>query len=266
MKNKNICKFTTPSHSENISVSCFVLETDKNVIETKSTLSKHRIMLVSEGEGKLTSDFETLHFSKGSLLFGFRNEKLSIICSDNFRYMYIDFDGLRAEGLIKRYNINRSNRCFQGFDGLIPLWEESLSRASEHNIDLISESMLIYAFSRLSSDISQRDNILNKILQITEEQFDNFELSIASIADDLGYNPKYLSHLFKERTNKSYSEYLRALRIKHSVSLFDYGIDSVKNAALLSGFSDPLYFSTVFKKVIGVSPKDYIKRINSQDK
>ena len=54
-----------------------------------------------------------------------------------------------------------------------------------------------------------------------------------------------------------YSEYVRSLRIKYAVSLFDHGIDSVKNVALLSGFTDPLYFSTVFKKCLGVSPKEY---------
>ena len=55
-----------------------------------------------------------------------------------------------------------------------------------------------------------------------------------------------------------YSEYLRTLRIKYAVSLFDHGIDSVKNVALLSGFQDPLYFSSVFKNVIGISPTQYI--------
>jgi AraC-like DNA-binding protein len=37
------------------------------------------------------------------------------------------------------------------------------------------------------------------------------------------------------------------------------GITQIKNIAKLSGFSDPLYFSTVFKQKMGVSPKDYLK-------
>ena len=56
-----------------------------------------------------------------------------------------------------------------------------------------------------------------------------------------------------------YSEHLRNMRIKYAVSLLEHGIDSVKNVALLSGFSDPLYFSSVFKKTVGVSPRDYKK-------
>ena len=85
------------------------------------------------------------------------------------------------------------------------------------------------------------------------------------IADEIGYNSKYLSHLFKEKMGVSYSEYLRSFRFKYAISLFELGISSVKNAALLSGFSDPLYFSNAFKKAIGMSPKEFISSISSQE-
>ena len=54
-------------------------------------------------------------------------------------------------------------------------------------------------------------------------------------------------------------------RVKFAVSLFDHGIDSVKNVAALSGFSDPLYFSSVFKKSIGCSPSDYREQSHGGD-
>ena len=57
-----------------------------------------------------------------------------------------------------------------------------------------------------------------------------------------------------------YSEYLKNYRIKYAVTLLEHGIDSVKSVAFLSGFSDPLYFSKVFKNSIGISPKDYRNR------
>jgi AraC-like DNA-binding protein len=58
-----------------------------------------------------------------------------------------------------------------------------------------------------------------------------------------------------------YSVYLRSLRLKHAVLLMDHGIDSVKNVALLSGFNDPLYFSTVFRNSTGISPKEYMAKV-----
>ena len=93
---------------------------------------------------------------------------------------------------------------------------------------------------------------------MSEEHIRDPYLSLAQIATEIGYNPKYLSHYFKKKMNVTYSEYLRSFRFKYAISLFELGISSVKNVALLSGFSDPLYFSSTFKKAIGISPKEFI--------
>ena len=143
----------------------------------------------------------------------------------------------------------------------LPAWTESLLRASETTIDLVSESILLYTFSKLNSEYTKSDDCINKIIEITEEDFSDPQLSISFIAEELGYNPKYLSHIFKKKSGIRYTEYLQNFRIKYAISLLENGIDSIKNVALLSGYTDPLYFSTVFKNKIGVSPKTYIKNL-----
>ncbi len=260
MKNQNICKFISPSLPDTLSVSCFVLESNLDTMKQKNRLTDHRAILVIQGEGYFNIDEVKIPFGTGCLVFAFQGEVFSTDCSSACQYMYINFSGTRAETLFKRFDITRGNRCFSGFDGMIPLWKESLSRASVQTIDLASESILLYTFSRVFGNSTERNSLINKIVEISEENFTDPDLSITTIAQTLAYNPKYLSHVFKEKTGTTYSEYLRSLRIKFAVSLFDHGIDSVKNVAILSGFSDPLYFSEVFKKNIGVSPKEYKKR------
>ena len=147
-----------------------------------------------------------------------------------------------------------------GYDGLIPMWSDSIRRASEINLDLVSEGILLYTFSRLVPNTDEKNTLVNKILTITEERFNDPEISVSEISKELSYNPKYISHIFKEKVGISYSEHLRNLRIKYAVSLLEHGIDSVKNVAFLSGFTDPLYFSSVFKKTVGVSPTEYKTR------
>ena len=146
---------------------------------------------------------------------------------------------------------------------MIPLWQESLASASDKTIDLAAESILLYSFSRLFGAESERNSIIGKIAEITEQRFSDPALSLSVIAEELSYHPKYVSHLFKEKMEISYSEYLRSVRLKFATTLFDHGIDSVKNVALLSGFTDPLYFSNVFKKCVGMSPKQYIEYRNA---
>jgi two-component system response regulator YesN len=128
----------------------------------------------------------------------------------------------------------------------------------QENIDIVAESVLLYVFSRLSANRSAQDATIQKIIDMTEEHFRDPDLSLAQIAKEIGYNPKYLSHYFKKKMNVTYSEYLRSFRFKYAISLYELGISSVKNVALLSGFSDPLYFSSTFKKAIGISPKEFI--------
>lgn len=257
MKSKNICKFISEPSFEKLETHNFIYETDAAAMSKVSTLSSHRAFLIKLGFGSLIIDGTEVKFEPGCLVFAFEGEKYKVSADDDCEYMYISFGGSRSDTLFHRFGISKANRFFKGFDGLIPLWHDSVSRASGQNIDLASESILLYTFSRLNSEKDEKNNLVKQIIEITEECFSSPELSISSIAEELNYNPKYLSHIFKKQMVMSYSEYLRNHRINYAVSLLNHGIDSVKNIAYLSGFSDPLYFSNVFKKVVGISPKEY---------
>lgn len=262
MKDKNICKFPISDLSDVLFTSCYVRESNMETMKTVTRLQYYRMLLVLQGEGTLRFEERTVGFKAGDLIFGFPNEKFYMVDGLNSIYAYIDFNGVRATELLRRFDIDLYHRAFSGFDGLIPLWEESLSRASEQTIDLAAESIVLYTFSRLYGNTSERSSIIGRIMELTENHFTDAKFGISKIAEDISYNPKYISHLFSEKTGTTYSEYLRTLRIRHAVSLFDHGIQSVKNVAFLSGFSDPLYFSNVFKKQIGVSPKEYIANLD----
>ena len=262
MKSKNICKFPNSSILGGvITVSSFVKEGDIEVMSAPTYLRSHRMILVTDGNGKLKINGEIYPVHKGSLIFGFNKEDISL-CDGTIVYMYVDYSNSRADELHRRFDITPITRTFEGFDSLIPLWQESLSRASDKTIDLASESILLYTFSRLSDACSTKNEIVGRIAEITEREFSNPELSIKDIAQNLNYHPKYISHLFKDKMGISYSEYLRSVRLKYAITLLDHGIDSVKNVALLSGFSDPLYFSKVFKDSVGMSPTVYVKNKN----
>lgn len=259
MTNKNICKFSAPLISDSLYITRFIFETRGEAMGESCTLVENRIYLISKGAGSFVIDNKQLDFQTGDIVIAFKGENVTTTQVKQCEYMYIDFDGARSQELFRRFGIIDGNRRFSGFDGLIPFWHESLSRASHENIDLSAESILLYTFSRFSVFTAKERPLVNKIIELSEGNFKDSEFSISVVAKNLGYNPKYISHFFKEKTGVTYSEYLRDLRIKYAISLFDHGLDSVKNVAVLSGFSDPLYFSTVFKKCVGVTPKEYKK-------
>lgn len=258
---KNICKFVNSDINSQLVPTRFILESDLGIMKRTTVNKANRMVLVTQQQGRFNLNGLFHNCNAGDIIIFFENESYFFEGENGFRYIYIDFGGLRSNELFRRFGINEARRVFSGFDGLIPLWMESLSRASEKTVDLAAESMLLYTFSRFTEGASKKDNCINKMIEITEEEFSDSELSIGVIAERLGYNSKYLSHIFKEKMGVGYNEYLRTYRIKYAVSLFEHGIDSIKNVALLSGFTDPLYFSTVFKNSIGTSPKIYIKNL-----
>jgi len=259
----NICKFPAPRFTEELSASAFVFEKDRAVMmQTGGMLCTHRLLLFATGEAQAQTAHMRYPMKSGTLLFLFAGERLSFAeVSPDASYLYMDFSGDRATELFHRFGIHAGNRVFTGYEGLIPLWRESLASASEMTVDLATESMLLYTLSRFRREKREENDLIGRIIGILEKRFTDPTLSLAAVAKMLSYNEKYLSHAFKVRMGVSFSFYLRSLRIKYAVSLFERGLDSVKNVAYLSGFSDPLYFSGVFKRTVGVSPKEYVSSL-----
>ena len=267
MKTNSICKFPPYEPSNTLSVSSFVLETNTETMQKKEVLTRDRMILVEQGAGEFLFDDVPHSFSRGTLIFGFEGERFSLLSGEGVQYLYIDFSGARAKSLCRRFYIYPHSRKKEGCNAFVPFCKECLLSTKQENIDIAAESILLYIFSRLSAHTAAQNATVQRIIDMTEEHFRDPKLSLEQIAKKIGYNPKYLSHYFKKMMNVSYSEYLRLFRFKYAISLFELGISSVKNVALLSGFSDPLYFSNAFKKAIGISPKDFIlKRAEEADK
>lgn len=265
MKDRNVCKFAALAQAHSLEIRCFVLETDQAVMAQRVQLKCNRAYLCTQGEGELLADSGVVAFRPGMLVFGFEHEGVSIVPHGHCEYMYIDFTGLRAQELLLRFSIGVRNRAIPGMGGMIPLWNESLLRASKDTVDLAAESMLLFTFSRLTDSRGSQGQLISCILARIDERFNEPGFTVAVLAQELGYSPKYISSIMKKKTGTGFSEYLQKRRISYAVTLFDHGLDSVKNVAFLSGYADPLYFSTAFKKHTGLSPREYCNRVTKAE-
>lgn len=83
------------------------------------------------------------------------------------------------------------------------------------------------------------------------------DITLKSIADACACSESTVSHLFKEYTNQSVKKYINNLRIKQAERLLLTTDLPIGNVAMLCGFTDTNYFSTAFKKSVGLSPVKY---------
>lgn len=257
---KNICKFIKEKENGILKVTNFIFESyvphSGEILNHKSNL----LYLVNSGEGLFKTGGFTHKISSGMLLFSFEDIPVEIENLGNLTYYYISFKGSRSDELIRRFGVTPKNSVFEGFEGLLPFWNDAIIRADEDNIDLLSEGVLLYTLSKLKKSDNKYRDLIGFVLTYLEEHFTEPDLTLEKVSLEAGYNQKYLSRNFKKEIGMTFTEYLRLLRIKHSVILIENGVTSVKNVALLSGFTDPLYFSRVFTEQIGISPSNYKKQ------
>ncbi|WP_227764000.1 PocR ligand-binding domain-containing protein [Zhaonella formicivorans] len=97
-------------------------------------------------------------------------------------------------------------------------------------------------------------NVIFKAMSYIRENYS--QICLEAVAGEVGLSAAYFSKLFKEETGRSYSEYLNRVRIEASKELLKKGLPLVEIAQMV-GFNDQSYFTNIFKKYEGVSPRKW---------
>ncbi|MBQ8894385.1 MAG: helix-turn-helix transcriptional regulator [Clostridia bacterium] len=267
---KNICRFVPGNQTPDVIRTLhFVYETQKTGEGQLKTATVARVYLVTEGHAAVMSSGVRKAVGPGDLFFILPSVAYVIEGDESFKYMYISFLGLRGSVILERLNINARNFYFPDFQALEPLWRQGIAMSNEFS-DLISESVLLHTFAAIGQRTAEnRENEVaagaDRFLLIKRHIDDHFSspaLSLESIAREFSYNKKYLSTAFKKYFKMGVTEYINAVRINHACVLIGENYTGVSDIAFLCGFKDAMYFSKVFKRITGQSPKDFIHQKN----
>lgn len=102
----------------------------------------------------------------------------------------------------------------------------------------------------------------NKILKSKLESEANILPSVNEIAQSMGLSSNYLSDLLKSETGKTTIEHIHIAIINKAKNLLLSSDYSISETAYSLGFEHPSYFSRLFKKQTGLSPKEYRQKVN----
>lgn len=92
------------------------------------------------------------------------------------------------------------------------------------------------------------------------------DLKLSDIAQIFHINYTYLSTLFFQKTNQHFSDYLNQIRIEQSKRLLQTENLTIQQIGEKTGFINQGYFSKIFKRYVGISPKEYQKIYHRQNK
>ncbi len=108
------------------------------------------------------------------------------------------------------------------------------------------------------NEIIKMKSIIDQIKEYIELNFDK-SISRNDIADKFYLNPDYLSRAFNKETGLSIPEYQTKLRINRAILLLQSGM-SISEVAECVGYDSYSYFSTVYKKIEGITPSEFRKK------
>lgn len=266
MQEKNICKFI-PYYNDAYSLHTinFVLETDIRNFNRTHFQSVYQMCYVNSGTAFINTGAGIFELSQGDIFFTFPSNSFFFTQCSDFQYMYISFIGTKGNGILEKLKINKGSFIFRGYENVELFWQNGIS-FSGGLTDLATESVLLYTFSVLSQKLFTQNKNLSRetkagsaIKKYIDSNFSDPELSAYKISAELKYNKKYISSAFKKQIGTGMTEYINILRIQHACTMIDQGFESVSDISYQCGFSDAQYFSKVFKKNIGYSPREYIK-------
>ena len=234
----------------------------------------HNFMLVVSGEGKAIADGLTYEMRPGMLFyqhseraFGYESSKANHLrCFGvNFQVAEVFHDGVNW---LSRNVVNLPFDNFMAasdmdilikyFTDLVDIWDE---RSSNCQLKLRSIFLnILYEISHQKMLKQSNSGTLQCIEQVKSHirKYYNRPHTLDSLSEIAGLNHNYFGSIFKKYTGKTPVEYINSIRVERAAELLGIGYSATK-AATLTGFGDPFYFSKVFKKIKGVSPKDYRK-------
>lgn len=261
----NICKFIPANDTETgINIINFVYEKNQINYNEQIKLPIYRMGIVTNGKGRLKAYGINESLNVGDLFFMFPSVSFRLEANEDFKYIYISFLGVRANMLMDKFGINSQNCIFHNNDMLIPIWESAIKAEVS---DLKCEAILLYSLSELGEQFFQKESetaakaLVIKIKEYIDTHFNLFDLDLKMIANKFSYNEKYISNLFKKEFKTGISEYISTIRVQNACTLIGQGLTCISEISSLCGYSDSLYFSKVFKKKTGLSPRAYINKV-----
>ncbi len=137
--------------------------------------------------------------------------------------------------------------------------------ASEQMVKLYLEQFLILLLrgeeaakpGRFSAEREDWDNqLVNDMIHYLQEHIYQ-ELSVSDLCRRFCYSKTQLSKVFKEATGSTIMDYYTRLKIKEAKYMIREGNLNFSQIAVQLSFDNPQYFSRTFKRIAGMTPKEY---------
>lgn len=218
----------------------------------------YHILYVAEGMCEVEYEGKTHLLRHGFVLYPPHVPQQYIDCENTVK-MWIHFNGYYIDEILKEAKLENGVHPISPS----PIFEKMfIQLVAEHNqqIPVSNEKglllSLLYTLGKLVNNTdTTNDKIKQAVTFITTHY--NSEISIKELAASANLSQSRFMALFKEQTGMAPHSYQQMLRLKNCMTLLSSTQLSISDICAMSGYQDPLYFSRIFRRHVGVSPRQY---------
>jgi len=140
----------------------------------------------------------------------------------------------------------------------IKFMQQEMKKESKCNYIVRLYVFALFAYLSVKFSVNYEEprtvQMLSQALWYMQDNMDS-QINIPDIAAKLYVSERHLSRIFKECFGCTPGDYITKMRMNNALKLLSKGHMKIEKVASLCGYEDPSYFSRIFKKTFGISPR-----------
>lgn len=232
----------------------------------------HLIHFVAKGKGRFVCEDREYTVGAGS---GFYAPPDKVVYyqadnSDPWEYVWVGFNGVDAGRLLKAVRLSAQSPCFSSKDPQkairrIRAIYNANGATTACETEMIGQlyrffSLLLKENESTVRPKSRQAQYLDTAIRFIERNY-SMPISVNAIANSAAISRSQLYRVFMQELNYTPNEYLTRYRIGIACDLLNSKGVTISEAAYSSGFSDPQYFSRVFKRIKHMTPSEFAAKV-----
>lgn len=188
--------------------------------------------------------------------------------SDHTEAFWIHFSGTKVKSILREYNISDDTRIFRTGTQFVysELFKNIIGEIQQKKIgyELIIEAylkqLLVLISRNKESSESKAKTYVQREISLAQEYFSDHytqDISIDDYAASRGMSISWFIRSFKETTGVTPLQFILSQRTANAQTLLESTDYSINEISSLVGYDNPLYFSRLFSKQKGMSPRKY---------
>lgn len=232
----------------------------------------YQLLYIATGKGHFYFDGKERILTEGNMILYRPHEPQMYYyhASDKIEVYWVHFTGRDVEAVLKKYGLPETENVF--YTGTSPdyqciyremIQELQLCRANyEELLSLTLMRFFIMINRFIDEGKKSGSDIQNEIERATHYFNENYNkpINIDEYAESRHISTCWFIRSFKQILKVTPMQYILSLRMANAQSLLETTENSISEIAEAVGYDNPLYFSRIFRKNVGVSPSEYRKR------